>query len=424
MRRNASCGCSRNSPSDCLSFLMQILYLSQYFPPEMGAPSARVCELSKHWAKAGHDVTVLTAFPHHPTGVKPPRYRWRLWARERHHGIRVIRTYVLATPNRGLRRILSYASFFLSSVFLGAWLAPRPDILIATSPQFLVALAGYGLSRLKRCPFVFEVRDLWPRVIVEVGAMRRGWVIRWLERIELVLYRRAARVVVVTEGLKRNLVERGIPADKVEVIPNGVVSQSFLSVSSIRSKLGLDGKFLVAYVGTHGMSHGLEVVLDAAERLRGFSEVQFILVGEGARKKDLEAEARKRGITNVHFLPEQSCERARAILMAADAVVVPLRKLPLFQITVPSKLFEAMAAAKPVLLGVYGEAQRIVEQASCGYVYEPENGAALTHTISLLLQAPDRGRSLGEAGRAYVLAHYNRRDQAERYAALLEEAAA
>ncbi|UCF80995.1 MAG: glycosyltransferase family 4 protein [Acidobacteriota bacterium] len=402
---------------------MRILYLSQYFPPEMGAPSARVCELSRHWANAGHDVTVLTAFPHHPTGVKPPHYRWRLWARERHYGVRVIRTYVLATPNRGLRRAVSYASFFLSSMLLGMWLAPRPDVLVATSPQLLVALAGYGLSRLKRCPFVFEVRDLWPRVIVEVGAMRRGWFIRWLERVELALYHRAVRVVVVTEGLKRNLVGRGIPADKVGVIPNGVDSRSPCPASSIRSELGLDGKFLVAYVGTHGMSHGLEVVLDAAEKLRERSDVQFVMVGEGARKDALKEQARARGLANVHFLPEQPRERAQAILAASDAVVVPLRKLPLFEITVPSKLFEGMAAARPVLLGVQGEARRLVEEAACGYAFEPENGAALADSIHLLLQAPDEGRRLGEAGRAYVLKHYSRQKQAERYAALLEAAA-
>jgi glycosyltransferase involved in cell wall biosynthesis len=309
-------------------------------------------------------------------------------------------------------------------MLLGSVLVSRPDVLIATSPQLFVGVAGYVLSRIKACAFVFEVRDLWPRGIVEVGAMREGKMFRLLERLERFLYHQADKVVVVTDGMKEDLVRRGIPGKKIWVIPNGVESDVFEKNGvTVRQELGLNGKFVVAYVGTHGMTQGLHAVLEAADLLRDHSGVQFLCVGEGSEKEDLVYAKQRRGLANVRFLPQQPRDRARAILTAADAVLVPLRKLPLFEITVPSKLFEGMAAAKPILLGVRGEARRIVEQAGCGYAYDPENGTALADSIRRLLQTPDRGRSMGEAGRSYVLTHYSRREQAERYAALLEKVA-
>jgi glycosyltransferase involved in cell wall biosynthesis len=401
---------------------MRILYISQYFPPEMGAPSARVSELSKHWGRLGHEVTILTAFPHHPHGVKPLRYRWLWWRRENFDGLKVVRTYVWATANKGYRRIIGYVSFAVSSIVFGAALLADPDVIVATSPQFFVGFAGYGLSRLLQCSFVLEVRDLWPRGIVEVGAMPNSWLIRFLEKMELFLYRAADKVVVVTEGMKQDIVRRGISEDKVEVIFNGTeILDRQDPNTELRRKMCFEDNFVVAYVGTHGMAHGLGVVLDAAEKLSGHSGIFFLLAGEGAEKEKLMRQAEQRKLESVRFLPQQAHEEARAIVAMADAMVVPLRNLDLFKITIPSKLFEAMGSGKPVLLGVRGEAKAIVEKYACGIAFEPENAEALARAVLALWNNPQEAREMGRRGRHAVETEFLRRNQATRYIQLLHD---
>lgn len=402
---------------------MKILFLTQYFVPEMGAAPARVLDFARHWKRLGHDVTVLTAFPNHPTGHKPPGYRRKIWMRDAADGLRVLRTYVLAVPNRGYLRLVGFLSFMASSVVLGALFAPRPDVLIATSPPFFAAVAGWVLSRLKRCPLVFEVRDLWPQAVVEVGAMRRGFLFRMAERMEMFLYRRSARIVVVTEGIRDTLVARGIPPEKILFIPNGVDVESAddSDAASLRERFGLDGKFVVSYVGTLGMSHGLEILLSAAALLRDEKNILFLVAGAGAEKERLMAEHRARRLPNVRILPEQPRAQAARLLVASDAVAVPLRKLPLFAITIPSKMFEAMAARRPLLLGVDGEARAIMERAGAGLFFEPENPRALADAVLALRADPSRARAMGEAGRKLVEQNYDRRVQAERYADFLRE---
>ena len=223
---------------------MRILYVSQYYPPEPGAPAARVSELAQAWSRAGHEVTVLTGLPHHPTGVVPKRYRRQIAIRERINGVEVLRTWLYATANRGkVRRSLSYASFGLSAILSGLVLAKRPDVLIATSPQFLCAVAGHTIAGTRRLPFVFEVRDLWPESIVAVGALPAGHpLIRGLEVVENRLYREAAKIVVVTDSFRDRLISRGIPAEKIGVIKNGVDLERFVPRSQdtdLRKRFGL-----------------------------------------------------------------------------------------------------------------------------------------------------------------------------------------
>ena len=266
---------------------MKILYISQYFPPEMGAPAARAAELSRHWAAAGHDVTVLTGFPNHPTGVVPPEYRARfrrLVAREQIHGVNLVRSWLLPFPNRkAYERMLNYTSFCFSAASTGLFLS-RPDVVIATSPQLLVALAGWWVARSKRVPFVFEVRDLWPESLAAVGAGDgKSLLHRTLAKIAGFLYRRADRIAVVTPAFEDHLVKHwSVPREKISVIENGVETDLFApqAASALRKELNVEGKFVVSYIGTMGMAHGLETILDAAAALRSTNpEIIFLVLG-------------------------------------------------------------------------------------------------------------------------------------------------
>jgi colanic acid biosynthesis glycosyl transferase WcaI len=410
---------------------MRILYVSQYFPPEMGAPAARVYELSRHWVAAGHQVTVLTGFPNHPTGVVPERYRRamrRMTLQESVDGIDVVRTWLYPAPNRRpWERILNYTSFFASASVRGLAL-PRPDVVIATSPQLLVGLAGWWLARVKRCPFVFEVRDLWPESLVASGIGDDGSpLIRGLAGLAAFLYRRAARIVVVTEAFKAELTMRwGIPEDRIDVISNGVETDRFAPRAdrdAVRQRLGLDGHFVAAYIGTLGYAHGLEVVLRAAERVRamGQRDVLFLLAGEGADKERLQEIASQARLDNVRFMDQQPRELVPALINAADVCLVLLRRAPLFSTVLPSKMLEFMACGRPVILGVDGYARELLERAGGGVFVEPENAEALAAAITQFARDPQLCSTLGENGRRFVTLHFSRASTARRYLRLLEE---
>jgi glycosyltransferase involved in cell wall biosynthesis len=401
---------------------VKILYLSQYFPPEMGAPAARVYELSREWARLGHDVTVLTGFPNHPTGIIPPEYRGQFVRREAVDGIHVVRTPIYAAANKGFfRRVLNYGSYAASAMSFGPLLTKRPDVVIATSPQFLTAIAGWWLAVLYRVPFVFEVRDLWPRSIVEVGAMRAGsFIVRTLEKIERLLYRRAARVIPVTDSFVDAIAAHGISREKISVITNGVDLDLFkpANCQAARKALGLPEGFLATYVGTHGMAHGLGMVLDAAKAVRD-AGVTFLLVGEGAEKAKLKARAEAEGITNVLFLDQQPRDRVAQIYAASDLCLVLLRDLPLFRTVIPSKMFEFMGSARPILTTVDGESRGILERAGAGRFSPPEDVGAFVSSLLELARDPAELERMGRGGRAFVETHYSRPALAARYVDIL-----
>jgi colanic acid biosynthesis glycosyl transferase WcaI len=404
---------------------VKILYVSQYYPPETGAPAVRVSGLAKLWAAAGHDVTVLTGFPHHPTGVVPEAYRGWPWLRiERDDGVRVVRVPVYATPNRGVvRRSLGYVSFAASAGLLAPLLGGRPDVVIATSPQFLTGLVGLEIAALRRVPFVFEVRDLWPQSVVEVGAMAADHpAVRAMELLERELYARADRIVVVSEPFVGALAARGVDPARVSVVTNGVDLERFRPMpaeNDVRAELGLSGKFVAMYVGTHGMAHGLSTLLEAAALLRGDDRFRFVLVGEGADKAALVEQARRRALSNVLFVGQQPHQRIPAFMAAADALLVPLKGLPLFTTVLPSKIFECLAAARPVVLGVEGEARRLVEASGGGLCVPPESAEAIAGVLRELAADPERARRMGLQGRAYVEQHFSRSALANHYLEIL-----
>lgn len=408
---------------------MKILYVSQYFPPEMGAPAARVYELSRHWVAAGHRVTVLTGFPNHPTGLVVPGYR-RAWRRGTYRewmdGIEVVRTWLYPAPNRLPReRVLNYTSFFISACVRGVFL-PSPHVVIGTSPQLLTGLAGWWIARTKGCPFVFEIRDLWPESLMASGISRAGSpLVRVLNRLARFLYKHADHVVVVTDAFKEYLAERwGVPLDRISVVENGVDTDMFSPVvdgEAVRAELGLTTRFVVSYIGTIGYAHGLDVVLEAASRLRdSFPDITFLLVGEGANRERLEAQVRVKALDNVRFVGQQPRQRIPGLIRASDICLVLLRDAECFTMVLPSKMLEFMACGVPVILGVDGYARRVLERAQAGVFVPPGSAEYLTLAVRRLYADPALRKRLGEQGRVFVERHYQRAAKAAAYLAVLE----
>jgi len=300
----------------------------------------------------------------------------------------------------------------------------RPEVVIATSPQLLVALSGYWLARMKRVPFVFEVRDLWPESLSAVGvAGEHGLLHRGLGAVAGFLYRKADHIVVVTEAFRRHLIRKwNVPAEKISVVGNGVEPEMFAPVDAgeVKSELGLQGKFVVCYIGTMGMAHGLGTLVDAAKKLAELPDVRFLVVGEGAEKQAIMELARRRGVSNIVFLDQQAREKIPALISAADACVVLLKKTDVFQTVIPTKMLEFMSCQRPVILGVDGQARELLERARAGMFIEPENDGALVDAITLLRANPELRTSLGQNGRRFVLQNLSRQRTARAYIEVLD----
>lgn len=407
---------------------MHILYVSHYFPPEMGAPAARVSELARCWVERGEQVTVLTGFAHHPTGVKAPADRWKLTRREKFEGIDVVRSYVYATANAGTaRRMASFASFMTSAAVIGSLRVRRPDVVIGTSPQLLCGCAGYALARRFRVPYVFEVRDLWPESIAAVGAMGDNAVVKGLKRVANYLYHHSDRLVTVGPGYSRQICDLyQVPESHISVIPNGVDPGLFTPGprdNDVRREYGWGDQFVALYLGTHGMAHGLQVVLAAADLLRHRSDIRLVFVGEGAEKAALEREAQERKLTNVQFIPAQPKAAVPQFYAAADIGLVILRNTPLFRDVLPSKIFEYLGMQRPIITNVPGEASRVIQEAQAGWCIEPEDPQRLADSIVAAAQDRPLLQRLGENGQRFVCQHYDRARLADEYLDLLRNVA-
>jgi glycosyltransferase involved in cell wall biosynthesis len=369
---------------------MHILFLSDNFPPEVNAPASRTFEHCREWVKAGHRVTVLTCTPNFPKGEVYPGYRNTLWQSETMDGVRVIRVWSYITANAGfLRRILDYQSFMIMAILVSPFIR-RVDVVIGTSPQFFTVCAAYVVSLLKAVPFVFELRDLWPESIKAVGAMRDSLAIRVLEKIELFLYRKAARIVSVTCSFKRSLIAMGVDAEKIHVVTNGLDVSRFKPEqkdAALVKRLGLEGKFVAGYIGTLGMAHSLETILEAADHMRrqpGGDVFAFMFLGDGARKKVLQEKARAMNLDNVVFVESVAKHEVVKYWALLDASIIHLKKSDVFTQVIPSKLFESMGMGIPVLHGVAGESAEIVRRDRVGLVFDPENSKQLAEHLSLV----------------------------------------
>ena len=389
-----------------LGELMHILFLSDNFPPEVNAPASRSHEHCRQWVAAGEQVTVITCAPNFPHGRVFPGFRNRFWQEEVVDGIRVIRVWTYISANEGfIKRVLDYQSYMLAAT-LAAFFVRRVDVVIATSPQFFTAVAGWAVGALKRIPYVFELRDLWPESIKAVGAMQAGPVMAWLEKLELFLYRRAQRIVSVTHAFRVALIARGIDGSKIDVITNGVDIQRFSPRPKDRlllQELELADCFVAGYIGTHGLAHALETLLDSAEDLQRRPDTQHIrllLLGDGARKATLQADAARRGLRNVLFLDSVAKDQVARYWSILDVSIIHLRRTELFTSVIPSKLFECMGMGIPVLHGVAGESADIVRREGVGLVFEPENAQQLVDgLVQIQNDAPLRQR-LAESGLA------------------------
>ena len=406
---------------------MRILFLSDNFPPEGNAPATRLHEHAVRWISAGHAVTVVTCAPNFPEGKVFAGYcnRWRQV--EDVDGIRVVRVKTYIAANAGfVRRTFDYLSFMLAG-FIAGLFEPRPDVVVATSPQFFCALGGWALAACRRRPFVFEVRDLWPASIVAVGALRRGRVVRMLERLELFLYRHAAAIVVVTDAFREDLAARGIERGKIHVVVNGVDLTRYRPQPrdpSLAREFGLGDRFVAGYLGTHGMAHALDKVLEAAERLRGRDDIAFFFAGAGAMRGEVERMVGARALANVRLIPRQPKQRMPALWSLCDVAIVPLRDTPVFATVIPSKIFEAMGMGVPIVMSLpEGEATAIVRENGCGVCVRPEDPAALAAALVRLAEDPATLQRLRAAAFA-AAPRYSRDAQAARMLDLLRSVAA
>lgn len=371
---------------------MHILFLTDNFPPEVNAPASRTFEHCREWVRAGHRVTVITGVPNFPKGKVFAGYKNGIWQTETMEGVEVIRVWTYIAANEGfVRRVIDYVSFMISAT-CAAPAVRNVDVVIGTSPQLFTACAAWMTGTLKRVPWIFELRDIWPESIKVVGAMRDSAVIRLLEKLEMFLYRKASRIITVTHSFKRTLERRGIAGEKIDVVTNGVDLSSFAPQPKDRElveDLALQGKFVAGYIGTHGMAHGLETLLDAAATLKDLPEgqdIRILFLGDGARKAGLIADARARGLDNVVFLDSVPKAQVARYWSLLDVSIIHLRKSELFETVIPSKLFECMGMGIPVLHGIPGESAEIVRRENVGEVFASGN---YTQLVQLLLRIRD-----------------------------------
>jgi glycosyltransferase involved in cell wall biosynthesis len=407
---------------------MRVLFLTHYFHPEGNAPGTRVYELCRRWVAMGHDVTVITGVPNVPNGVAYEGYENKCFQRERVDGIETIRVWTYLAANKGTtRRVLNYLSLMFTAT-VAALFVRKPDLVIATSPQFFCGWAGVWVSRLRRIPFILEVRDLWPESIVAVGAMRAGRWLRLLEWLEKRMYAAATRIVTVGEGYRDQLADRGVATEHIDIVPNGVDRGLFADRGGgpvLRDKFDLGDAFVCSYIGTIGMGSGLEVVLRAARLLRdeGRDDIVFMLVGDGAVREALERTVRQEGLKRIVFTGRQDKRVVPDFLSMTDACLVHLVRRDLFRTVLPSKIFEAAAMKKPIILGVEGSAAQIVGEANAGICIEPENEGELVEAVTRLAQDRDLAGRMGQAGFESIATVYDYDRLAEKYAEIIERVA-
>ena len=369
---------------------MKILFITDNFIPEVNAPATRTYEHAKEWIRMGVDVTVITCVPNFPNGKVFYGYKNRLYQKEYIDGIEVIRVWSYMSPNIGLtKRLLDHISFSVSSFIVG--LFQKADIIIATSPQFFTTWTAFILNKIKRTPWIFELRDIWPESIQSVGIIKYKKIIDILEKIELGLYKDSSSVVAVTDAFKHNLIDRGIDRDKISVITNGSNIELFHlreKNMELLEKLNLKDKFIIGYIGTHGMAHSLDFIVKSISKIDDDS-IHFLFIGDGAMKVIIQALAKELNLKNITFLDPIAKDEVPKYLSIVDVSLVPLRKTDTFKSVIPSKIFEASAMRKPILLGVEGHAKEIIDRYGAGVSYEPENEKDFIDKVYLLKNDKD-----------------------------------
>jgi glycosyltransferase involved in cell wall biosynthesis len=392
---------------------VHILFLTDNFPPEVNAPATRTFEHCQEWIKKGHQITVITCVPNFPHGKVYAGYKNKFYQSETVNKIRVIRVWSYMSSNSGFsKRVLDYFSFACMSFFVGIF--QKHDVIIATSPQFFTTWSGWALSKIRRKPWIFELRDLWPESIKTVGAMKQGRVIDLLEKIELGLYKSCNKVVAVTDAFKNNLITRGIRKDKIEVITNGSNMELFYpreADTHLLNSLDLKGKFVVGYIGTHGMAHSLDFIVRSIARVSDPS-IHFLFIGDGAMKRKIVKISKELQLKNISFIDPVSKDEVPRYLSIIDISLAPLKKDDNFKTVIPSKIFESSAMQKPTLLGVQGQAQEILDKYGAGICFEPENEVDFIEKLSILRDVSFHQKC--QDGCADLAADYDRKKLADK----------
>lgn len=405
---------------------MNISVFSHYFTPEIGAPSARIYDMSRQWLNAGHEVDVVTCFPNHPTGTIYPGYTAGKYRLEELDGLRVHRNWTYITPNKGfLKKSLGHLSFLPSARWNSLGRLNKPDVTVGTSPTFFAAMAAAAAAHRYGAPFIMEVRDLWPACFVDLGVLKQPLLIKFLEMWELSLYRKADRVVTVTESFRQDLIRRGIPERKVATVYNGADEEFWQPREpsvELRQKHRLGNKFVALYIGAHGISQALGRVIEAAGEVRDTENIHFLFVGEGAEKEQLVRQAADGGLKNVTFVDPVGKDEVKSYYALADVCLVPLRNIPLFKTFIPSKMFEMMAMKKPILASLEGEAADILRRSGGAVVVPPEDSKALARELLRLYGDRVGMTKMGEAGRRFVIEEFSRRALAAKYNEIMQEA--
>jgi colanic acid biosynthesis glycosyl transferase WcaI len=387
---------------------MRFLILTQHFPPEIGGPQTRLQSFATQLKQLGHEVEIVTALPNYPRGKFYPGYEGSFYRREVRNGIRVHRVWIYPAMGGGLRRMLNYASFTLTS-FLGLFRSVKPDCIFVESPPIFLSIPAYIAGLFWRAPFIFNVADLWPDIVVEGGFLKRGLIVNLLYALERWSYAKALVVNVVTEGLRHALLtKKNVPPDKVLFLPNGVDTSLYCprpTDEPFKASLGLAGKNVILWAGTLGYAHGLEHVLQAAKLLESRPGVHFLFVGDGSAKAHIQKLSAEMNLHNVTFCDPVSLEQLPSYFSIAEIGLSSLLGLPLYDGARPSKFFPILASGKPLIFAGQGEAARLVEDANAGMVVPPENSQALAAAIGQLLDNPEKLREFGQNGRNFVEAN-------------------
>jgi colanic acid biosynthesis glycosyl transferase WcaI len=405
---------------------LDVLIITSSFIPDI-SPNARILsEISEDLVKQGHRVTVSTPFPYHPAWVVPEQYRWKLYKVEQLGEIKLIRTYVYASPKKTfITRMLNNVSIMVATC-LGGLGTNKHDAALVMSPPLLMGITAYTVKMLKNTPFVLSVQDLYPETAIELGMLKNKYLINLSQKLEKFLYQKSDKIAVISDGFKKNLISKGIDSDKIEVIHNWV-DLEFITPSErdnhIRTEYEIGNKFMILFAGTMGLAQGLDTIIESARLLRDIDDILFVFVGHGVAKERLISTCRKYALENVKFIPVQPRERIPSFLAAADVCLATLKRKLLFSITIPCKIYEIMSAGRPIVLGVDGDAKQLIEKANCGICVEPENPHEMADAIIKMYENDDLRAEYGRNGRNYVVKNHSRWQLTKAYERLLRDAA-
>jgi colanic acid biosynthesis glycosyl transferase WcaI len=404
---------------------MRVLLLSQMYVPE---PDIKIHLLAKDLVTRGHQVVSITGYPNYPQGRIYPGYRQRLWKWEELDGVRVLRLMLYADHSlSAVRRSLNYLSFAATASSLGPVLCGPADVMWVYHPPLTVGIPAWWIGLLRRVPFVYEIQDMWPETVAATGMVSARLAVDWLAKLAQFVYRRAAAITVISPGFKRNLIAKGVPSEKIHVVPNWANEEVYRPVSpepALADQYELTGRFNIIYGGNLGAAQAMDSVLAAAALLRDLPGIQFVLIGDGVAEAALRQQATEQGLSNVRFIGRQPPERMPYFFALADVLLVHLRRDPLFEITIPGKTIAYLACGRPILCVVAGDAADVVRDAGAGVACPPQDPAALAQAVrDLHAMAAEQREAMGKAGRRAFLANYTRAVLVGRYEELLTRVA-